>query len=106
MMMMMKQEEYVMARFKVDGRTGNLGNSVRFFKRENALHVHGEAAFAKRYIKYLAKKYLKKQELKDFLRIVSTGNKSGNRGYQLKYFNITADGEDVEEEEETAEAEE
>ncbi len=46
--------------------------------------VQAEGSFSKRYLKYLAKKFLKKMQMRDFLRVVST-NKST---YELKYFNI------------------
>ena len=51
-----------------------------------------EAPFSKRYLKYLGKKYLKSQNLRDFLRIVAP-NKSS---YEMRYFNINdADKEDT-----------
>ena len=50
-----------------------------------------EGAFSKRYLKYLAKKFLKKMQMRDFLRVVST-----NKGtYELKYFNIQENDEDA-----------
>jgi large subunit ribosomal protein L22e len=50
-----------------------------------------EGSFSKRYLKYLAKKFLKKQQMRDFLRVVST-NKST---YELKYFNIQENEDDA-----------
>ena len=35
-------------------------------------------------VKYLTKKYLKKQDLKEFLRVISTNKNT----YQLRYFKI------------------
>ena len=50
--------------------------------------------FSGRYLKYLTKKFLKKQQLRDWLRVVST-----SKGvYELRFFNVVNDeGEDEEE---------
>ena len=54
-------------------------------------HHSCQAPFSKRYLKYLGKKYLKSQNLRDFLRIVAP-NKST---YEMRYFNINdADNQD------------
>ena len=39
---------------------------------------------SKRYIKYLTKKFLKKQQLKDYLQVIS----SSKTGYLVKYYDI------------------
>jgi large subunit ribosomal protein L22e len=44
---------------------------------------------SKRYLKYLTKKYLKKQQLRDFLRVIAHKKDS----YELRYFNMTQDEE-------------
>jgi len=54
--------------------------------------VHAEAPFSKRYLKYLTKKYLKKQLLRDYLHVIAPTKDS----YQLRYFNIQGDEEDEE----------
>jgi large subunit ribosomal protein L22e len=41
-------------------------------------------------LKYLTKKYLKKQQLRDFLNVVATSKGT----YELKYFKINNDGGD------------
>ena len=53
--------------------------------------LQSEGSFSKRYLKYLAKKFLKKMQMRDFLRVVAT-NKST---YELKYFNIQENDEDA-----------
>ena len=45
-----------------------------------------------RYLKYLTKKYLKKQQLRDYLHVVATLKST----YELRYFSINAEGEDEE----------
>ena len=84
-------------RVKVNGKAGVLGDSVKIDSDSKMIHVDAKLPFSKRYLKYLSKKYLKKQQLRDFLRVVST-NKST---YTLRYFQINQ-----EEEEEVEEAEE
>jgi len=54
--------------------------------------VTAEAPFSKRYLKYLTKKYLKKNHIRDYLHVVAKDKST----YQIKYFNIQ--GEDVDEE--------
>lgn len=82
-----------MKKYKVDGKPGNLGDVVRMFKRSNRLRINTIQKISKRYLKYLTKKYLKKQELRDWLHVVS---KPKQRGYELRYFNITQGEEGAE----------
>ena len=65
-------EAYLKQKIKVDNKTGNLGTSVTVSKDSNSIIVQATIAFSKRYLKYLTKKYLKKQELKEYLRVVAT----------------------------------
>eukprot|EP00439_Symbiodinium_sp_Y106_P067681 s860_g11.t1 len=71
----------------VDGKTGNLGEKVSIHREKAKVHVTAEAPFSKRYLKYLGKKYLKSQQLRDFLRIVAPSKTS----YEMRYFNINDD---------------
>ena len=47
-----------------------------------------------RYLKYLTKKYLKKNNLRDWLRVVAAAKDS----YELRYFQINQEEEEEEEE--------
>ena len=77
-------ESYLTQNVKVDGKKGNMGKNVSVgMERENIV-IESSIPFSKRYLKYLTKKYLKKQDLKEFLRVISTQKNT----YQLKYFNI------------------
>lgn len=51
-------------------------------------------ASPRRYLKYLTKKYLKKNNLRDWLRVVANSKES----YELRYFQINQDEEEEEEE--------
>ena len=55
--------------------------------------ISSDVKFAKRYIKYLAKKFLKKNQLRDWLRVVA----NTKQGYELRYYNIAGDDEEEEE---------
>ncbi|CAE8680128.1 unnamed protein product, partial [Polarella glacialis] len=85
-------EKFLTNRIKVDGKTGNLGEKVTITREKSKIHVSAEAPFSKRYLKYLGKKYLKAQQLRDFLRIVAPTKTS----YELRYFNINEDKDEVE----------
>ena len=77
-------ESFLTRNIKVDNKKGNLGTNVTVALDKESVVVESKVPFSKRYLKYLTKKYLKKQELKEFLRVIAI-NKST---YQLKYFNI------------------
>jgi large subunit ribosomal protein L22e len=80
-------ESYLKQKVKVDGKAGNLGTAVSINKDGSNIVVNATIAFSKRYLKYLTKKYLKKQDLKEYLRVVSTNKNQ----YELRYFNIQSE---------------
>jgi large subunit ribosomal protein L22e len=80
-------ETFFLNRIKVNGRTGNLGTKVQVSREKSKISVQAELPFSKRYLKYLTKKYLKKQQLRDFLHVVAPAKHT----YELRYFNINAD---------------
>ena len=75
------------------GKAGVLGDTVKITRDKTKLNVEAEAPFSKRYLKYLTKKYLKKQQLRDYLHVVA----SSKTTYDLRYFNIHDDGADDDE---------
>jgi len=89
-------EKFLHDRIKVGGKAGVLGDSVTISRDKTKLQVNAEAPFSKRYLKYLTKKYLKKQQLRDWLHVIATSKTT----YELKYFNIHEQDEEEEEEEE------
>jgi len=88
-------ETYLAQKIKVNGKAGNLGDSVKITREKSLLHIQAQAPFSKRYLKYLTKRYLKKQQLRDWLRVIAVNPKT----YELKYFNIHDAGEGSGEEE-------
>merc|ERR1712166_1318159 len=83
-------EKFLKERIKVNGKTGNLGDKIQVSREKAKINVSAEAPFSKRYLKYLSKKYLKKQQLRDFLRVVAPTKTS----YELRYFNINEDNDE------------
>jgi large subunit ribosomal protein L22e len=71
-------------RIKVDNKTGNLGTAVTVSMDKESIVVESKIPFSKRYLKYLTKKYLKKQDLKEFLRVIAVNKNT----YALRYFKI------------------
>ncbi|PIB00966.1 60S ribosomal protein L22 [Cercospora beticola] len=79
---------FLQQRIKVEGRTGNLGDNVTVNNLgDGRVEVVAHQEFSGRYLKYLTKKFLKKQQLRDWLRVVST--QKGE--YSLKFFNVVGD---------------
>ncbi|KAF9068098.1 ribosomal protein L22e [Rhodocollybia butyracea] len=88
-------EKFLHDRIKVDGKAGQLGENVKIQRdsSNNKITVTSSIPLSKRYLKYLTKKFLKKNTLRDWIRVVATAKDS----YTLKFFNITANEEEEEE---------
>ncbi len=82
-------EKFLHDRIKVNGKAGQLGTKVQIAREKNKVIVNAELPFSKRYLKYLSKKYLKKVDLLDFLRIVATSK----GGYEMKFYKSGAPAE-------------
>ncbi|KAI8326355.1 ribosomal protein L22e, partial [Martensiomyces pterosporus] len=88
-------EKFLHDRVKVQGRTNNLGEAVTITRNgDSSIVVEAKIEFSKRYLKYLTKKFLKKNNLRDWLRVVSTQKDT----YTLKYFNISNQEEESDDE--------
>ncbi|KAI1007679.1 hypothetical protein K3495_g548 [Podosphaera aphanis] len=89
-------KKFLQDRIKVEGRVGNLGDAVQVSQiGDGKIEVISHIPFSGRYLKYLTKKFLKKQQLRDWLRVVST-----SKGvYELRFFNVHNDAEDDEDDE-------
>merc|ERR1711972_446793 len=92
-MVIAKFEEFLKGRVKVEGKVGNLGKNVSITSTKTKINVSADIDFSKRYLKYLSKKYLKANNLRDWLRVVADSKGS----YQLKYFNINQEDDEDEE---------
>ncbi|EEH33375.2 60S ribosomal protein L22 [Paracoccidioides lutzii Pb01] len=87
-------EKFLHDKIKVEGRVGNLGDSIQISQvGDGKIEVVTHIPFSGRYLKYLTKKFLKKQQLRDWLRVVST-----SKGvYELRFYNVVNDGADEDE---------
>merc|ERR1711915_145007 len=83
-------EKYLQERIKVNGKTGNFGNDLTLERAKTKLNLTSNVPFSKRYLKYLTKKYLKKNNLRDWLRVVA----SAKDAYELRYFQINNEESD------------
>lgn len=79
---------------KVDGIVGNLGNTIQVSEDGTIVTVVSTGKFSGKYLKYLTKKYLKKNQLRDWIRFVS----SKTNEYKLTFYQVTPedDEEDAE----------
>jgi large subunit ribosomal protein L22e len=89
-------ENFLKERIKVHGKTSNFGKEVSLAREKNKVILTSAVPFSKRYLKYLTKKYLKKNNLRDWLRVVA----SAKDAYELRYFQINNDEEDEDEDNE------
>lgn len=86
-------EKYLNERIKVEGKTGNLSQTNVVITRDRTkitVASPNDLGFSKRQLKYLSKRYLKKQQLRDYLRVIASSKNS----YELKYYQITAGDDD------------
>merc|ERR1711990_481610 len=84
--------QYMQNNIKVEGKKANLGKQVTVTTDSFSVIVNATIPFSKRYLKYLTKKFLKKQELRNFLRAVALNKNT----YQLRYLNMNMDEEAAE----------
>jgi large subunit ribosomal protein L22e len=82
-------KDFLHRRIKVEGKLNNL-DQVSLEAAKNKVTIISERHFSKRYLKYLTKKYLKKNNLRDWLRVVA----SSHTDYELRYFQINQDEEE------------
>jgi len=78
--------KYLVERFKVNGKTGMVGQGKdsTIQKAGTTVHILSKQPFPKYYIKFLTKRYLKRNLLRDYVRVIA--DKKGS--YELRYFNI------------------
>jgi len=78
-------------RIKVEGKAGNLGDNVTVSKEgDGKLVVESKIPLSKRYLKYLTKKFLRKNSMRDWLRVVATKKDT----FTLRYFNVNTQTEE------------
>lgn len=90
-----QQEKYLQERMKYQGKTNNLSNNITFERQKSKVIINSDVHFSKRYLKYLTKRYLKKNSLRDWIRVVANDKVS----YELRYFRISSNDDDEEDNE-------
>ena len=78
----------------VNNKKNNLGEDVTISVSKDKLTIVSNRAFSKRYVKYLLKKYLKKNDILDYLKVIATDKVT----YKIKYIKLD-ENEDAEAEE-------
>ncbi|KAF8481164.1 ribosomal L22e protein family-domain-containing protein [Russula ochroleuca] len=106
-------EKFLHDRVKVDDKAGQLGDKVKITRdglfselystsrfplttradQNHKITVTANIPFSKRYLKYLTKKFLKKNSLRDYLRVVAASKDV----YQLRFYNIEGPDDDEDE---------
>ena len=87
--------DFLKSSIKVNGKKGNLQDQVTVTVNKDKLNLSTKVQFAKRYIKYLVKKYLKKNDILEYLKVIATDKQT----YRIKYIKL---GENEENEEEAS----
>lgn len=80
-------ENHMKEKLIINGKKGS--ENVEISTKDHRLNISTKVIFSKRYIKYLAKKYLKKQDLRDYLRVIATEKNT----YTIKFVNISEEAE-------------
>merc|ERR1712098_1031832 len=88
-------KDFLTRKIKVEGKLNNL-DQVTLESAKNKVTIISERHFSKRYLKYLTKKYLKKHNLRDWLRVIA----SSRTDYELRYFQINQDEDEEEDDDE------
>merc|ERR1712060_565966 len=84
--------EFLKSNIKQGGKKGNLGDKITVSSDASSVKVTNIGGrLIKRYLKYLVKKWLCKQKLRDYIRVIANANDS----YKLKYFDVGKDEEDI-----------
>eukprot|EP01071_Lankesteria_metandrocarpae_P013788 Lankesteria_metandrocarpae@DN7616_c0_g1_i1.p1 len=79
--------DFCKGKIQTTGKHSDLPQRVTIKHDAKCVHFEVQLPFAKRYIKYLTKKYLVKQKLRDFLRVVAHDKNT----YDVRYFSIPSD---------------
>lgn len=82
--------EYLISKLKINGKTGQLGKKVLITPEADQVKIISQKLISKRYIKYLAKKFLYGRKIKDWVRLINCDK----IGYRFVYYNVQKDTEE------------
>jgi large subunit ribosomal protein L22e len=87
--------DFLKSSLKVNGKKGNLGEDVTLLLSGSKITVTSKVRLSKRYLKYLTKKYLKKSDILEYLKVIATDKQT----YKIKYVKLDQEeGEENKEE--------
>lgn len=82
---------YLKETFKVRGRRNNLTDNVNIEVSGDSIVFECLVQFKKNYLRFLAKKFLHRKDLKDWVRIES----SGDDGYRMAFYDVAREEDDA-----------
>ncbi|KAJ9099431.1 60S ribosomal protein L22B [Naganishia cerealis] len=85
--------KYLVEHIKVDNIVGNLGDDISVTEEGNKVVVVSNTKFSGKYLKYLTKRYLKKNQIRDWIRFVSVKQNQ----YQLQFYSVADEEEEDDE---------
>ena len=74
-------QDFLKTHMKVNDKKGNLGESVTWTTSGKLVQVVSKRKLSKRYLKYLTKKFLKKNGILEYLKVTSTNKAT----YEIRY---------------------
>ncbi|AOA65099.1 60S ribosomal protein L22 [Komagataella phaffii GS115] len=86
--------KYLIDHIKVGGHIGNLGSDITVTQEGNKIIVVSNTKFSGKYLKYLSKRYLKKNQIRDWIRFISIRKNE----YRLQFYATEEDDEEEDEE--------
>ncbi|KAG7666294.1 rpl22 [[Candida] subhashii] len=86
--------KYLVEHIKVEGIVGNLGDEISVTSEGTKVVVVSNTKFSGKYLKYLTKRYLKKNQIRDWIRFVAVKQNQ----YQLQFYSVAEDEEEEDEE--------
>lgn len=81
--------DFLNSHVKVNGKTNNLGEDVTVTASGQKVTVTSNVRLSKRYMKYLTKKYLKKIDILEYLKVIATDKNT----YKIKYIKLEQEDE-------------
>lgn len=84
-------QDFLKTHMKINDKKGNLGESVTWTTSGKLVQVVSKRKLSKRYLKYLTKKFLKKNGILEYLKVISTNKAT----YEIRYIKYD-DNEDEE----------
>jgi hypothetical protein len=88
--------KYLVEHIKVDGHLGNLGELISVTTEGTKVVVVSSTKFSGKYLKYLTKRYLKKNQIRDWIRFISVKKNQ----YKLQFYSTSVDEEEAADDEE------